>query len=44
VTVACRLFAAMLMAAATTLHTARQAVYHDRAHPSAILLPVVSGL
>ena len=28
---------------AVTLHTARQAVYHDPAHPSAVELPVVSG-
>ena len=30
------------LATATTLHTAQQAVYHDRAHPSAVLLPVLS--
>ena len=30
------------LATATTLHTAQQAVYHDRAHPSAILLPVLA--
>jgi putative CocE/NonD family hydrolase len=29
------------LATASTLHTARQAVYHDPAHPSAVLLPVV---
>lgn len=28
------------LATATTLHTARQSVYHDPAHPSALLLPV----
>jgi uncharacterized protein len=28
------------LATASTLHTARQAVYHDPAHPSAVLLPV----
>jgi uncharacterized protein len=31
------------LATATTLHTARQALYHDPAHPSAILLPVAGG-
>jgi uncharacterized protein len=31
------------LATAVTLHTARQAVYHDPAHPSAVELPVVSG-
>jgi putative CocE/NonD family hydrolase len=30
------------LATATTLHAARQAVYRDRTHPSAILLPVVT--
>jgi uncharacterized protein len=29
------------LATATTLHTARQAVYHDETRPSAVLLPVV---
>lgn len=29
------------LATATTLHAARQAVYHDRTRPSALLLPVV---
>jgi putative CocE/NonD family hydrolase len=29
------------LATASTLHTARQTVYHDPAHPSAVLLPVV---
>ena len=29
------------LATATTLHTARQGVYHDSAHPSALMLPVV---
>jgi putative CocE/NonD family hydrolase len=31
------------LATAVTLHTAQQAVYHDPARPSAVLLPVVSG-
>jgi hypothetical protein len=31
------------LATATTLHTARQAVYHGRTHPSAILLPVAGA-
>lgn len=31
------------LATAVTLHTARQAVYHDPAHPSAVELPVVPG-
>ena len=31
------------LATASTLHAARQAVYHDPAHPSAVLLPVVPG-
>ncbi len=30
------------LATAVTLHTARQAVYHDPARPSAVLLPVVA--
>ena len=30
------------LATAVTLHAAHQAVYHDPAHPSAVLLPVVS--
>ena len=30
------------LATAATLHTARQAVHHDPAHPSAVLLPVVT--
>jgi uncharacterized protein len=30
------------LASAVTLHAARQAVYHDPAHPSAVLLPVVT--
>jgi hypothetical protein len=29
------------LAAASTLHAVRQAVYHDPAYPSAVLLPVV---
>jgi putative CocE/NonD family hydrolase len=29
------------LATASALHSARQAVYHDPAHPSAVLLPVV---
>lgn len=29
------------LATASTLYTARQAIYHDPAHPSAVLLPVV---
>jgi uncharacterized protein len=32
------------VATATTLHPARQAVYHDESRPSAILLPVVATL
>jgi uncharacterized protein len=32
------------LATASTLHAARQAVYHDPAHPSAVLLPVVPGI
>jgi uncharacterized protein len=32
------------VATATALHTARQAVYHDEAHPSAVLLPVGPAL
>ena len=32
------------LATATTLHTARQAVYHDPARPSAVLLPVAGPL
>jgi hypothetical protein len=31
------------LATAVTLHTARQAVYHDPARPSAVLLPVAGG-
>lgn len=31
------------LAAATTLRAARQAVYHDPGHPSAVLLPVAPG-
>ena len=31
------------LATAVTLHTARQAVYHDQARPSAVLLPVVTA-
>jgi uncharacterized protein len=31
------------LATAVTLHTARQAVYHDPARPSAVLLPVTDG-
>jgi len=31
------------LATATTLHTAQQAVYHDRTHPSAIALPVTAA-
>jgi putative CocE/NonD family hydrolase len=31
------------LATAVTLHTARQAVYHDPARPSAVLLPVVTA-
>ena len=31
------------LATATTLHTARQAVYHDRTRPSAVLLPVAGA-
>jgi putative CocE/NonD family hydrolase len=31
------------LATAVTLHTARQAIYHDPARPSAVLLPVTGG-
>ncbi len=31
------------LATAVTLHAARQAVYHDPAHPSAVKLPVLAG-